>query len=308
MPIAAAWQERVSVSRHVSLVCSSNIAMLIARRIIGQCIKKIVNNVLPSYAFKDPPASEECPICFLPMPVNIISCVSLPPATILTVPIYDYALANVKLAGQAMEQYYSCCGKSICGGCIYSFGKSGNDDYCPFCKAEISAVDEKVEELTKRVEANDAGATCLLGSYYSHGQIGLQQDLVKGVKLWTQAAELGSSKAHFFLGKHYFKGGDLKKAKFHYEAAAIAGHEVARCNIGVMEFESGNMERALKHLIIAASAGDHTAMVNLLLVFKGGFVSRNEIDSTLAAYNNSCAEKRSEARDARIHMFMENNC
>ena len=27
--------------------------------------------------FKDPPAKEDCPICFLPMPVNLISCASL---------------------------------------------------------------------------------------------------------------------------------------------------------------------------------------------------------------------------------------
>ena len=29
--------------------------------------------------FKDPPAKEDCPICFLPMPFKLISCVSLPP-------------------------------------------------------------------------------------------------------------------------------------------------------------------------------------------------------------------------------------
>jgi hypothetical protein len=45
--------------------------------------------------FKDPPAKEDCPICFLPMPNKLISCVSLPPATILSVPIYDFAQANV---------------------------------------------------------------------------------------------------------------------------------------------------------------------------------------------------------------------
>jgi TPR repeat protein len=192
-----------------------------------------------------------------------------------------------------MEQYYSCCGKYICGGCIYSITKSENDDYCPFCKAEISGITEKFEELMKRVEANDAGATCLLGSYYSHGNVGLQQDLVKGVKLWTQAAELGSmSKAHFFLGKHYYEGGNLKKAKFHYEAAAMAGHDVARCNLGCIESESGNIEQAMKHWAIAASAGYHTAMVNLIVAFRRGHISRETIDSTLAAYNNVWREKK----------------
>jgi TPR repeat protein len=55
-------------------------------------------------------------------------------------------------------------------------------------------------------------------------------------------------------------GGELKKAKIHYEAAAMAGHEAARCNLGTMEAQSGNMERAVKHFKIAASAGDYNAM------------------------------------------------
>jgi hypothetical protein len=48
--------------------------------------------------FKDPPPMEECPICFLPMPLKIISCASLPDATIMSVPIYDFAMANEELA------------------------------------------------------------------------------------------------------------------------------------------------------------------------------------------------------------------
>jgi TPR repeat protein len=43
----------------------------------------------------------------------------------------------------------------------------------------------------------------------------------------------------------YEEGGDLKKAKFHYKVAAMAGHELARYNIGVTEGKSGNREQAL---------------------------------------------------------------
>jgi hypothetical protein len=35
------------------------------------------------------------------------------------------------------------------------------------------------------------------------------------------------------LGDVYHKGGDMKKAKFHFEAAAMAGNEVARCIVGI---------------------------------------------------------------------------
>jgi len=82
--------------------------------------------------FKDPLAKEDCPICFLPMPVKLICCVSLPPATISSVPIYDFAEANEELANMGTETYYSCCGKSMCLGCVHSFHKSGNDEKCPF--------------------------------------------------------------------------------------------------------------------------------------------------------------------------------
>ena len=50
-----------------------------------------------------------------------------------------------------------------------------------------------------------------------------------------QAAELGSSsEAHYELGMN-FENENLKKAKFHYEAAAMAGHDAARYNLGCME-------------------------------------------------------------------------
>jgi hypothetical protein len=38
--------------------------------------------------------------------------------------------------------------------------------------------------------------------------------------------------------------------------------------------------------------------------FKKGYVSKESIDSTLAAYNNSCAEMRSKAQDAAIQIEM----
>ena len=80
----------------------------------------------------------------------------------------------------------------------------------------------------------------------------------------------------------------------------MAGHEVARYNLGSLEAKSGNLERAIKHWTIAASAGEYLSMHALITFFEEGVVSRESINSTLAAYNNSCAEIRSEARDACI--------
>ena len=84
----------------------------------------------------------------------------------------------------------------------------------------------------------------------------------------------------------------------------MAGYETARFNLGLMEYLSGNMERYLNHLRIAASAGDYGAMHSLIVALKQGHgVSRDEINSTLTAYNKSCAEMRSKARE----VFLQQN-
>ena len=187
--------------------------------------------------------------------------------------------------------------------------KSGNYEKCPFCNSDRKGKTEveAVQQIMKRVNVNDTTAMCNLAIYYNNGQLGFQQDHAKARQIHKQAAELGSSRAHCHLGHEYHLGGDLKKAKFHWEAAAMAGNEDARCGLGLMEFESGNKERAVKHLTIAASAGDPRAMHELTLAFEAGHVSKESINSTLTAYNNSCAEMRSEARDAYICVAMEMN-
>jgi TPR repeat protein len=222
------------------------------------------------------------------------------------VPIYDFAKANEELAKDDTDGYYPCCGKNICRGCVHSFCQSGNGDKCPFCNSDRSnkTDEEKVAEVMRRVEANDAASICLLGNFYQHGLRGLQQDHAKAMELLTKSIDLEYSKAHSKLAGIYHEGGDMKKAKFHYEAAAMAGHEMARSNLGFVE-ASGNIERAIKHWTIGASAGSYIAMHHLRLCFELGRVTQESIDSTLAAYNSSCAEFRSKARDDYIQSKIE---
>jgi hypothetical protein len=258
--------------------------------------------------FKDPPAKEDCPICFLPMPGRLLSCASLPPATTYSVPIYDFAIANEEFQLADMEQYYSCCGKSICKGCMHSFFESGNASKCPFCNADQDGKTdvEDVEEIRKRVEANDAASIFVLAHHYQHGLKGLQQDRTKAMELYARSAELGFSNAHYNISSMYYhEGRDKKKVRFHLEAAAMAGNEIARYNLGILEAQSGNMDRALKHWAIASSAGNFDAMHKLQTEFEQGAVTRESMNSSLTEYNNSCAEMRSEARDTCIRVMME---
>jgi hypothetical protein len=121
-----------------------------------------------------------------------------------------------------------------------------------------------------------------------------------------RAAELGFSESHNYLGMHYYHGENWKKAKFHLEAAAMAGHEGARNHIGYLEFlQFNNTDQAIKHWIIAASAGEYLAMNALRSCFENDIdIDRESLDSTLTAYNTSCGEMKSEARDAFICSFL----
>jgi TPR repeat protein len=155
--------------------------------------------------------------------------------------------------------------------------------------------------MMKRVEANDAKSIFNLGSQYAFGDLGLQQDWNKALELWTRAAELGSDYAHYQLGGAYYGGTgkekDMKKAIHHFELAAMAGHESARYNLGCIEYDSGNMERALNHWIISASAGDKKSMASIQVEFDRGLVQTDAYELTLKAYNHSCEEMRSKARE-----------
>jgi hypothetical protein len=74
-------------------------------------------------------------------------------------PVSNFAIANKELAKKPMEKYYSCCGKSICRGRVHSLCGSGNDNKCLFCNSNGSSKtdEERVGEVIRRVEANDAG-------------------------------------------------------------------------------------------------------------------------------------------------------
>jgi hypothetical protein len=238
--------------------------------------------------FKQPPPKDDCPICFLPMPS----------------------------ADMGLTDFYHCCGKTVCNGCGYNSSISGSRK-CPFCNANVGMEDEIIlEQMMKRVEANDADSMTELGKSYAYGRIGLQQDWNKAFGLWTRAAELGSSTAHYSLGGVYYEGmgkeKDMMKAIHHSELAAMAGHDLARFQLGWIEFKSGNTERAIKHWTISASAGHSQSMTDIKQSFErvdGGFhapegVENDVYELTLKAYNDACAEMWSKAReDAATKMW-----
>ena len=105
----------------------------------------------------------------------------------------------------------------------------------------------------------DTEAFVLLGSQYHKGSYGLPQDKRNTLKLYLQAAKLGSVEAHFRIASAYFNGHgvgkDNEKAIQHWRIAAIRGNEIARHILGIEEGNKGRRKQAMKHFMIAAKAG-----------------------------------------------------
>ena len=70
-----------------------------------------------------------------------------------------------------------------------------------------------------------------------------QQDHARAIELYTRAAEFGSSILHQNLGDLYHNGGNMKKAKFYYEAAAMAGQ--AGHYIAMYQLRTGVLKKAM---------------------------------------------------------------
>ena len=232
--------------------------------------------------FKEhPPPRGECPICMLPHPVN---------------------------AGETL--FKSCCGKTICYGCIHAMvmeeirrGKKKEErGICAFCRTlRPSSKEEEIERIQKLMGSGNADAYYQLAGNYAQGIKGMPQDWAKANELLLKAGELGCAEAYFRLGYSFSNGmgveADKKKAKHYYEIAAMRGDVIARYNLGALESKAGNEQRATKHYILAARAGLPESLDKVKKGFIGGVVTKKEYESTLRAYQKSVDEMKSDTRD-----------
>ena len=220
----------------------------------------------------------ECPLCFLPLPIDL-----------------------------RKSAFLSCCSETICLGCMYANMISNKHDLekarrCSFCREPV-AVDEHHKRMMERIKANDPAAMNQMG-----WKCDREGDYDIAFEYWTKAAELGYVEAHHSLGIMYMCGKgvekDEEKAVYHYEKAAIGGHPQARHNLGGMEWEIiGNAERAVKHYIIAANLGDEGSMKQLWKHYSLGNITKEDLDATLRTHHAAIDETKSEQRDAGEAFF-----
>jgi TPR repeat protein len=214
----------------------------------------------------------ECPICFLPLPIE-----------------------------QKKWTLMACCCKTICNGCNYANAKreieAGLQQRCAFCREPAPKSDQEANKLCmKRVKKNDPLAICQMGRRRRN-----EGDYETAFEYFTKAAELGDAAAHFELACLYHNGRcvekDTKKDVYYLEEAAIRGHPTARHNLGCDELDNGRYERAKKHWIIAANLGLHDSLKGLRMLYAEGHATKDNYLSALRAYQAAVEATKSAERE-----------
>ena len=240
--------------------------------------KKRAAEIYDEKLFKQPPPLDDCQICFIRLP-------SL-----------EYA-----------QTYQACCGKIVCYGCMYAplYDDQGSkiaERKCPFCRIPIpKKVDEAIARYRKRMELGDANATYNLAYFYQEGSHGFTQDYTKAFEYYHRAGKLGSSEAVTNITVAYYYGRgverDIKKARQYWEKAAVMGNVNARFSIGYEEEEARNISRAMKHYMIAARDGSERSIQCILDLYSKGYVTKEEYENALRAYQEYVAEIKTIQRD-----------
>ena len=228
--------------------------------------------------FKEPPPNEECPICML-----------------------------LLLRDNNTETFMSCCGKTICSGCIYAMQMSEGKDLCPFCRTPPPSSDEDIKRIKKQMDKGNAEAFHLLAGMYDQGIRGLSRDRQKAHELLLKAGDLGCARGYYNLGLAYNHGEgvevDKKKAMYYFELAAIGGDIHSRHNLGADDWNKANKHRAMKHFIIAARAGEKRSLDAVKGGFMKGIVTKDDYANTLRAHHEIQKEMKSDERDKAVLYF-----
>jgi hypothetical protein len=131
--------------------------------------------------FKQPPPTEDCPICCLPLPLS-----------------------------QDESVIQTCCGKIICVGCSWRVSKEEHSrtgvisGICAFCRTPKARTNkESMRRLNKLVNNGNAAAHFGLPTCYTKGVHGLLKNWTRTQELYLRAGELGCAEAYANLGVIY---------------------------------------------------------------------------------------------------------
>ena len=247
------------------------------------------SSVLDPELWKPHLPNEDCPLCFVPLPVNET----------------EYA-------------YFVCCGRTLCSACVAETIRAGEiinkkrakkkqppiDHTCSFCRTKPDTTGSKYEE---RIRKGDGRAACNLALKYRDGEdsMSILKNEAKSLELFHHAADdLGDSTAMGELGRMYWYGEDgvetdETKGRKYAENAVKMGNAHARYFLGCIKAEEGNIVLAIRHWKLASAAGEEYSVQKLWEFFYKGALGKAELEKSLRAHKEAYDVVSGEARERR---------
>ena len=90
---------------------------------------------------------------------------------------------------------------------------------------------------------------------------------------------------------------DEVKAVELFEQAAMQGNVGSRFNLGRHEFKKGEYNRAAKHFLISAKMGLKESVEVIKSMFMEGLATKDQYAEALKGYQNAAEEMKSHERD-----------
>ncbi|EJK54409.1 hypothetical protein THAOC_25967, partial [Thalassiosira oceanica] len=182
---------------------------------------------------------------------------------------------------------------------LYSQGHERPEgDFCPICTLPIPL---PMTQLRSMTSGNDTATVAL----------DCKRDFRKAIKLWKEAAELGSVRALYNLGNAYYDGEvvQVDKVKFvqYHAKAAVQGYVDSRYNLGCYEGEKGNLVCAVRHFLISAKMGHEGSVETIKRLFVKGLATKEQYADALKGYQDAVEEMKSHDRDEAKAYFISRN-
>ena len=152
------------------------------------------------------------------------------------------------------------------------------------------------------MDARDPEAIRYLGGIHYQGKYGLEKDESRAIELWSEAAELGSTKALSKLGMAYYNGmggmaQDEAKGISYVESAAMQGDASSRHLLGIIEMENDQIDRAVRHFLISAKMGLKESLDEIKDMFAKGHTTKDQYVECLKGYQDAVEEMKSPQRE-----------
>ncbi|EJK47204.1 hypothetical protein THAOC_34098 [Thalassiosira oceanica] len=173
---------------------------------------------------------------------------------------------------------------------------------CPFCRTSFRIDNESERAMIReRVDKGDAAAINHLAGRNFYGTFGFTKDVPRAIELWTEAAELGSIRAHHMLGVAYYNGDGVQEDKprgiCHWQQAAMEGHVQSRQFLGIAQSYNGNYELALQHWMISAKMGCEDSLNHIKKMFMEERATKAHYAEALRGFGDAVEEMKSHQRE-----------